>query len=332
MADMKEARFWKKLEDGRVHCVLCPHNCHIAEGKHGLCRVRKNIGGTLRSTIYGRVTSVSVDPIEKKPLYHFHPGSAILSLGTMGCNFACLFCQNYTISQMEAPTRPFSPEEAVQAAVERNSIGIAYTYNEPFIWWEYVYDTARLARENGLVNVLVTNGYVQEEPLREMLPFIDALNVDVKGMRPDFYRDICRGRLEPVLETCRIAAARTHVEFTNLVIPGYNDTDDDFEKLSSWAAQNMGRQTPAHLSAYFPVYKLQAEPTPLSTLERAAGIFRKHLDYVYLGNVLVAGAADTACVQCGSKLIERTGYSTRVTGLSADGTCGKCGAKNNIVM
>jgi len=332
MANLKEAMHWEKIEGDRVHCKLCPHNCIIADGKRGMCRVRKNEGGTLYSIIYGRVTSVAMDPIEKKPLFHFHPGSAILSLGTMGCNFACKFCQNYTIAQMEAPTRPLSPDEAVQAAGERDSIGIAYTYNEPFIWYEYVYDTARLARENGLKNVLVTNGYVQQEPLNELLPYIDALNIDIKSMRPDFYTNICRGTMDPVLETAKTAVKQALVEITNLVIPGYNDTDDEFETLASWAAENLGRGTPAHISAYFPCYKLQAKPTPLSTLERACNIFRKHLDYVYLGNVASHKGADTSCASCGALLVERTGYSTKVIGLAAGGACAKCGAENNIVM
>lgn len=332
MAQLKEAKYWEKLADGRLHCKLCPHNCHIADGKRGLCRVRRNEGGVLYSIIYGRVTSVAMDPIEKKPLYHFHPGGAILSLGTMGCNFACKFCQNYTIAQMEAPTRPFSSEEAVAAAKERQSIGIAYTYNEPFIWYEYVYDTARLARENGLKNVLVTNGYVQQEPLLDLLPYIDALNIDVKSMRPEFYKDICRGSMDPVLETCKTAAEHAHVEVTNLVIPGYNDTDDDLEKLATWIAANPGRGTPVHLSAYFPCFKLQAEPTPISTLERAFDVFSGHLDHVYLGNVASRKGGDTSCKSCGALLIERRGYATKVLELKENGTCARCGAENNIVM
>jgi len=332
MAQLKEARYWEKLPDGRVHCKLCPHNCHIAEGKRGLCRVRKNEGGTLYSIIYGRITSASMDPIEKKPLYHFHPGSAILSLGTMGCNFACKFCQNYTIAQMEAPTRPMSPEEAVRAAGERESIGIAYTYNEPFIWYEYVYDTARLARDNGLKNVLVTNGYVQQQPLLDLLPCIDALNIDVKSMRPEFYKEICRGTMDPVLETCKTAARHALVEITNLVIPGYNDTDDDFEKLADWIADNLGRSTPVHLSAYFPCFKLKAEPTPISTLEHAFDVFAKRLDHVYIGNVASRRGADTLCRSCGALLIERRGYTTKILELNEDATCSRCAAVNNIVM
>jgi len=333
MENLKEAMYWEGLGGGRVECKLCPHNCRIADGKRGLCLVRKNQGGTLYTIIYGRVTSVAMDPIEKKPLYHFYPGRAILSLGTMGCNFACKFCQNYTIAQMEAPTRPLSPEEAVRAARERDSIGIAYTYNEPIIWYEYVLDTAKLAHENGLKNVLVTNGYIRQEPLDNLLPHIDALNIDIKSMRPDFYTDICRGSMDPVLETCKtVAGAHPLVEITNLVIPGYNDTDEDFEKLARWVAENMGRHTPAHISAYFPCYKLQAEPTPLATLERAFEVFAKHLDHVYLGNVAAHDGSNTTCSSCGAVLIERKGYTTEILNLTGSGKCTECGADNNIVM
>ena len=326
----KEAQYYEKLDGNRVRCRLCPHGCVIADGKTGLCRVRHNEGGTLYSVIYGRITSVAMDPIEKKPLYHFHPGKAILSLGTMGCNFACLFCQNYTIAQMEAATRPFDSHEAVQAALENDSIGIAYTYNEPFIWFEYVLETAKLAREKGLKNVLVTNGYVQQEPLNELLPFIDALNIDIKSIRPEFYKKICRGSLEPVLETCKTAVKSALVEVTNLIIPGHNDSDDDFEKLAGWVAENMGRQTPAHLSAYFPCWKMTAPPTPLATLERAYDIFTRHLDYVYLGNVRSRKGCDTVCRSCGATLIERVGYNTRIAQMKEDGKCAKCGEGNNI--
>jgi len=329
---MKEAQYYEKLDGQRVRCKLCPHGCLIAEGKTGLCRVRLNEGGTLYSVIYGRVTSVAMDPIEKKPLYHFHPGTAILSLGTMGCNFACMFCQNYTIAQMDAATRPLSSQDAVQAALANDSIGIAYTYNEPFIWFEYVLETAKLARENGLKNVLVTNGYVQQEPLNELLPFVDALNIDIKSIRPEFYKKICRGSLEPVLETCKTASKAALVEVTNLIIPGHNDGDDDFEKLAAWIAENMGRQTPAHLSAYFPCWKMTAPPTPQATLERAYEIFARHLDYVYLGNVRSRKGADTVCRSCGATLIERVGYNTSVVGLAEDGKCAKCGEGNNIVL
>ena len=332
MTERKEALYYEKLDGGRVRCKLCPHSCTIADGKTGLCRVRRNEGGTLYSLMYGQVTSVAMDPVEKKPLYHFYPGRAILSVGTVGCNLGCLFCQNYTISQMEAATRALTSEEVVQAAVAQDSIGIAYTYNEPFIWFEYVLETAKLAREKGLKNVLVTNGFVQQEPLKELLPYVDALNVDIKSIRPEFYKKICRGQLEPVLETCKTAVKSVHVEVTNLIIPGHNDSDEDFEKLAGWIAENLGRQTPTHLSAYFPCYKMTAPPTPLSTLEHAYDIFATHLDYVYLGNVRSSKGSNTMCRSCKATLIERVGYNTRIVGMRDDGTCAKCGAENNVRM
>ena len=332
MSQMKEARYYEKLDGGKVHCSLCPNNCVIADGKRGACRVRKNEGGTLYSLIYGNVTSVAMDPVEKKPLYHFHPGREILSVGTLGCNLGCLFCQNYAISQGEAPTQGLRPGQAVAAALQHNSIGIAYTYNEPFIWLEYVLETAALARERGLKNVLITNGYVQQEPLREALPLIDALNIDIKSIRPEFYREICRGKLEPVLDACVTASKQAHVEVTNLVIPGHNDTDEDFEKLSSWIAANLGRRTPTHFSAYYPCYKMTAPPTPLPTLERAWGIASQHLDHVYLGNVHSRKGSATACASCKATLIERAGYRVKIVNLAGDGRCRACGADNNIVV
>ena len=330
--ELKEALYYEKLDGNRVHCRLCPHNCIIADGKRGICRVRRNDAGTLYSIIYGQVTSVAMDPVEKKPLYHFHPGRMILSIGTTGCNFGCLFCQNYTIAQMDAPTRPLSSEQAVQGALDNDSVGIAYTYNEPFIWFEYVLETARLARTRGLKNILVTNGYVQQEPLAEIMPVIDALNVDIKSIRPEFYKKLCHGSLEPVLETCKTASKSALVEVTNLIIPGHNDTDAEFEELAAWIAGNLGRGTPVHLSAYYPCYKMTAPPTPLSTLERAFDIFAAHLDYVYLGNVQSRRGSDTACRSCKATLIQRLGYSTRIVGLADDGKCRKCGAENNMRM
>jgi len=332
MNQLKEALYYEKLGGGRVQCALCPHRCVISEGKRGLCRARKNEGGKLYSLIHGRVTSVAMDPVEKKPLYHFHPGCQILSLGTTGCNFACPFCLNYTIAQSDCPTQPLSSQQAIDAALEHDSIGIAYTYNEPFIWFEYVLETAKLARESGLKNVLVSNGYVLQEPLKELLPFIDALNIDIKSIRPEFYAQLCRGRLEHVLETCKTASRAALVEITNLVIPGHNDTDAEFEQMARWLADNLGRQTPMHLSAYHPCHKMTAPPTPAATLERAFDIFAARLDYVYLGNLRSSKGSHTACKSCNTVLIERLGYHTRLAGLAPDGTCAKCGAGNNIVV
>jgi pyruvate formate lyase activating enzyme len=316
---MKEALYWRKLEDGRVQCQLCPHYCIIAEGEVGKCRVRKNVEGTLYSQIYAQATSVAMDPIEKKPLYHFYPSTSILSLGTNGCNFTCPWCQNWHISQ-----------RAVTLAERAASVGIAYTYNEPFIWFEYVLDTAKLACQSGLKNVLVTNGYVNQEPLKELLPYIHALNIDIKSMEEDFYRKHCGARLAPVLETARTANTSAHLELTNLVIPGENDAPQDIEKFACWVEENLGPETPVHFSAYFPNYRFTAPATPLSTLLSAYSIATKRLHYVYLGNVYAKEGRDTVCRHCGATIISRFGYSIDVSALSS-GKCKACGGENNIV-
>ncbi|MCK5595691.1 AmmeMemoRadiSam system radical SAM enzyme, partial [bacterium] len=225
----------------------------------------------------------------KKPLYHFYPGKLILSLGTIGCNFACPFCQNWQISQdRNVPTQYMPPSEAVEKALERNSIGIAYTYSEPMIWYEYVMDTAKLAKKKGLKNVLVTNGYINEDPLKELLPLIDAMNIDLKAFDEKFYREICKGDLETVLKTIKISSASCHIEITNLVIPGLNDTIEHFENLVNWIAENTGANTPLHFSRYFPQYKMKTSSvTPIETLEQAYKIAKEKLKSVYLGNIMI---------------------------------------------
>lgn len=328
----KEARFYAALEKDRVRCELCPHRCALAPGEKGECRVRLNEGGKLYSLNYGRVTSAAMDPIEKKPLYHFHPGSGILSLGTVGCNFHCLFCQNYEISQNDVPTSELTPADAAALAEERGSRGIAYTYNEPLVWYEYVEETAKLAREAGLYNVLVTNGYVNAEPLAELLPLIDAANVDIKSISDDFYRRLCGGRVAPTLETARsIKESGTHLEITNLVITGENDSDADLAGLADWVRDNLGADTPAHLSAYSPRYRMENPRTSTATLERAYEIFSERLDHVYLGNVMIASGRDSHCRGCGALLVERSGYSGRALGLEGS-RCKKCGTENNFVF
>jgi len=327
---MREAAHYEKLEGGKVHCHLCPHQCVIADGRVGRCRVRRNQGGVLYSEIYERVTSIAMDPIEKKPLYHFHPGSSILSIGTRGCNFACEFCQNWAISQADAATSLLTSQQAVQAAQREASIGIAYTYNEPFIWFEYVLETAKLAREAGLVNVLVSNGFVSPEPLEELLPYVDAINMDIKAIRPEFYTKLCHGTLAPVLANARTASRRTHLEVTNLIIPGHNDSEEEFEELGRWIAGELGPQIPTHLSAYFPRHRLEAPPTPVETLERAYEVVSKHLWHVYLGNCHSAKGSDTRCHGCGATLISRRGYATRIVGLKGS-ACAACGTENYLV-
>ncbi|MFW6159064.1 MAG: AmmeMemoRadiSam system radical SAM enzyme [Planctomycetota bacterium] len=326
-----EAKYYEPLDDDRVQCHLCPHECKIEPGNRGICRQRENDGGTLVSRNYARVTSAAMDPIEKKPLYHFHPGVPILSLGTNGCNFRCRNCQNWTISQQDADTQELEPSKAVRLASEHGSFGIAYTYNEPLIWYEYVLDTAKLARDAGLKNVLVTNGFTNPEPFAELLPFVDAMNIDLKSIRDEFYRTICGGRLDPVLETAKTANESTHVEVTNLVIPTHNDSDDDLTELADWIRDNLGPDTPAHLSGYTPRYELHAPPTDPDTLRRAYGIFTARLHHVYVGNVILEKGTDTVCRGCGATLIRRRGFAARIVGL--DGSrCAACGAELNIVV
>ena len=282
---MKEALYWEKI-DGAVHCLLCPHDCKIVNGVTGVCGVRRNIDGKLYTLVYGETTSVSLDPVEKKPLYHYHPGESILSLGTKGCNFKCPFCQNWAISQdLEVLTQKITSQWVVDKAKECKSFGIAYTYNEPFIWYEFVLETAKLAKKEGLENVLVTNGFVNPKPLEEILPFIGAMNIDLKSIDDEFYRKYCKGSLEPVLHTIKRSAGACHVELTNLVIPGLNDSEESFKRLVDWIYDNVGADVPLHFSRYFPCYKLEQPVTSKETLEKAYNIAKKKLRNVYLGNV-----------------------------------------------
>ncbi len=330
------ARWWHPLPDAQppqtVQCELCPQVCRIRPGGRGICRYRRNVSGTLRATSYGMVSSCGYDPIEKKPLYHFMPGSVIFSAGTVGCNLGCGFCQNWQISQSEAPTRYLGPADAARlagAAVNggRRSIGIAYTYSEPLVWWEYVYDTAREVRRRGLANVLVTNGFVTEEPLRELLPLVDAMNIDVKAFTDEFYRQVCHGRLAPVLRTVELAhAAGVHVEVTTLLVPGLNDDPAEVRQLVDWLGA-IDPGIPLHFSRYFPNYRMaEPGPTPLSTLAMARSIALERLDYVYIGNALAGEGLDTVCPGCGSTAIRRDGYRVSPDGLRGD-SCATCGRR-----
>ncbi|MEI6863626.1 MAG: AmmeMemoRadiSam system radical SAM enzyme [Candidatus Omnitrophota bacterium] len=283
---MKEALYYEKLTAARVHCQLCPNECVISDGNRGNCGVRINKGGILYSEVYNKTTGISLDPIEKKPLYHYHPGEEILSLGTRGCNLHCLFCQNWHISQeLGAPTKEITSAQVVDKAKLIKSFGIAYTYNEPFVWYEFVLETAKLARQNGLKNVLVTNGYVNMEPLEEMLPYIDAMNIDIKSFDEDFYMKTCGGRLKPILEVVKRSARACHIELTNLIIPTLNDSKASIKKMVDWVYDNLGAETPLHLSRYFPCYKMDLPPTPIETLKMAERIAKEKLKYVYLGNI-----------------------------------------------
>ena len=327
---MVKALYFEKLEGGRVRCGFCPHACVLGEGKQGICRGKKNIGGELYAVNYGLAVSLALDPIEKKPLYHFYPGSKILSTGPNGCNFRCRFCQNWNISQETVPAMEISPQDLARQASQCDSIGLAYTYSEPLIWYEFVLDTSREVRGLGLKNVLVTNGFVSEKPLRDLLPFIDAMNVDIKSMDASFYRTLCSGALDPVLRTARIAhAAGCHVEITNLVIPGWNDADEDFRKLADWMAE-LSPDIPLHFSRYFPNYKMTEAPTPVETLARARSIAREKLNYVYVGNLAHESWGDTFCPKCGECAIRRHGYETD-DGELRNGKCGHCGFSLAVV-
>jgi len=285
----KEAKFYEPLADGFVKCNLCPHNCSLASDKTGVCGVRRNNGGVLTAESYGAVTSLALDPVEKKPLYHFYPGSKILSLGSYGCNFHCGFCQNYHISidyTENAPYRILSPEDIAAASLEyaeKGNIGMAYTYNEPLINFEFIYDCAGLISEQGQKNVLVTNGYINRGPLETLLPFIHAMNIDIKSFTPAFYREI-GGRLKDVLATVETAAQKCHVEVTTLVIPGKNDSVEEMQLLTKWLA-GISRSIPLHISRFFPSHKWRHIPaTPVETVMRLVDAARRNLDFVYPGN------------------------------------------------
>jgi len=273
----------------KVKCKICPHQCHIDENEIGFCRARSNKKGVITAINYGLITSISMDPIEKKPLYRFLPGSQILSVGSFGCNLRCSFCQNYQISMAgikDIQTRKVSPQELVSQALElkdQGNIGIAYTYNEPLVGYEYVRDCAVLARQKGLKNVLVTNGYVCAEPLKEILPYIDALNIDLKGFTEEFYHKVS-GDLETVKRSIKLASENNHIEVTTLIIPGENDSEDEIRKMSQWLA-SIRPDIPLHLSRFFPCYKMtDRNPTEVASVYALAEIARESLDYVYVGN------------------------------------------------
>lgn len=286
---MKEkfAQYSSRLEGGEILCELCPHRCKIPDGKTGICGVRRNYDGKLISESYGRVTSMALDPIEKKPLYHFYPGAKILSMGGYGCNFRCGFCQNHEISMGKAPSvRVVSPKEVADVSKElepEGNIGVAYTYNEPLIGYEFVQDCAKLIAEQEQKNVLVTNGFICPEPLEELLRDIHAMNIDLKSFNPAFYKGI-GGCLGDVQRSIEIAASRCHLEVTTLVIPGKNDSDGEMHSLAQWLA-GINKDIPLHISRFFPHYKMQdVDPTPVETVCRLAEVAKQYLNYVHLGN------------------------------------------------
>ncbi len=339
---VREALFWEPVpgKPGYVRCNLCHRRCVIAPGRYGVCGVRKNVDGRLYTLVYGLLTAANLDPIEKKPLMHFHPGSLVYSVATVGCNFFCKFCQNWDISQSRLEKGLYgayvSPREAVEEALALKADGISYTYNEPTVFYEWMLDTARLAKERGLFNTMVTNGYMTPEAFRELAPYMDAATVDFKGnANRDFYRKYMGvPDPEPIYET--LLEMKRHgvfIEVTDLVVPLVGDSEGDLRRLARWIAENLGPETPFHLLRFYPHYKMiDYPPTPVKTLERLAAAAREEgLEYVYIGNVWGHPLESTYCPRCGYRVVERRGFQILSWNLTPDNRCPRCGHKINIV-
>jgi pyruvate formate lyase activating enzyme len=313
----------------KTECLLCPHFCKIAEGKTGICGVRKNIDGEIVLETYGVVSGYSLDPIEKKPLYHFFPGYNILSIGSYGCNMRCDFCQNFHISQNipKRMNREINIEKLVRSAlISEKNIGLAFTYNEPVIWFEYMRDAAIAAKKEGLYTVMVSNGFVNAGPLGEITEFIDGFNIDLKAFNNRFYRELTGAEIEPVKNALKqIARSGRHLEITTLIIPGQNDDEKEMAEESHWIAGELGRNIPFHLSRYFPTYRRDDPSTSQDLIERLAEIASRQLNHVYIGNTLSESGQNTTCPQCGVTVTKRSGYKTRLLNLDDKGRCTGCG-------
>ena len=332
-----EAMHYERLGGDAVNCHLCAHDCRIGDGKVGICGVRQNRGGTLYSFITRRMSSMNADPIEKKPLYHFHPATRALSFGTVGCNFGCTYCQNYSITAAkvsEFPLRRLDPGDIPGLARNYECQGISWTYNEPTIWYETTLEGSRVATEAGLYTCYVTNGYIQEEPLREIAPVLGAMNVDVKAFREEFYHDVCKAKLRPVLDTCVLAKELgIFIDITYLVIPDLNDSDDEFKGFSAWVRDELDAGTPVHFSRFHPdFHMLDRGRTPRSTMKRAVETARSvGLEHVYVGNISQPEDEQTLCPGCRTVLVDRAGFfaSRKFT---PDGRCPKCGREVPFVL
>jgi len=318
------------LPDGKVQCAICPRRCVLAEGQEGFCHVRRNVGQDIKLLTYGYNTGLAIDPIEKKPLYHFYPGSAVLSFGTLGCNMGCLFCQNWHISKSRddpMSTKETSPHEIVAIAKKYECQSVAFTYNDPIVFFEYAVDTAHLCRKNGIKTVAVTAGFINPEPAKEFFQYMDAANIDLKGFSEDFYAKNCRAQLQPILDTIKYAVNETdcHVELTTLLIEGENDSPDEIKAECEWILKNLGDCVPLHFSAFFPRFKFNdRKPTDFETLVKAYDIAKSAgLKYVYTGNLSTVQTSTTYCKKCGKPLIVRNGYQIQEYHV-ADGKCEYC--------
>lgn len=337
----REAMLWEPLQSGKVRCKLCSYSCTIPDGRRGFCRVRENRSGKLFTLNYALVSAIHADPVEKKPLYHFYPGTLVLSLGSISCNFRCLHCQNFSISQadfeegragLEGHAQEYLPERAVALAERLGCRGVAWTYNEPTIWFEYTYDSARLARERGLYTAYVTNGYMTEEGLGAIAPYLGAYRVDVKAFTDAFYREVSSARLKPVLERVESAVKKgIHVELVYLVIPTKNDREEELQQFVEWVA-GLSADIPVHFTRFHPDYRLTGlPPTPVGTLERAREIGLERLRYVYTGNVPGHEGENTYCYNCGALLIERWGFMVRRMEITEENRCPSCGTRIAVV-
>ncbi|MFH0762378.1 MAG: AmmeMemoRadiSam system radical SAM enzyme [Candidatus Omnitrophota bacterium] len=330
--NLKEAIFYDKLDNRAVQCQLCPRRCVLPEGARGFCRARQNRGGTLYSLVYAKPVSLHIDPIEKKPLFHFLPGTTAFSIATAGCNLRCKFCQNWEISQSAPEDLQYTylePQELVKRVKESGSPTIAYTYSEPTVFYEYMLDIARIAREAGIKNIMHSAGYINEEPLRQLAKYLDAADIDLKGFSEDFYPKMSEATLEPVLKALKVLKEEgVFLEITNLVLFGYNDDPDTIKRMCVWIKDNLGADTPLHFSRAFPLYKMiSLTPTPVETLQQARQIALDcGLKYVYIGNLSGNPAENTYCPQCKKLLIERRGYFLAQNNVEG-GRCKFCGEK-----
>jgi pyruvate formate lyase activating enzyme len=315
--------------ENKLECQLCPHFCKIAEGKTGICGVRKSTGQAIELLTYGVISGYALDPIEKKPLYHFYPGTNILSIGSYGCNMRCDFCQNYNISQHTLASYPTTtePEKIIKDAQSAlHNIGIAFTYNEPVIWFEFIRDVALKAKRKGLRTVMVSNGFVNKEPLDEIISFTDAFNIDLKAFDAAFYKKLTGADLEPVKKALKqIGKSSKHLEITTLIIPGQNDDEKEMALEADWIAGELGKDVPLHLSRYFPMFKREDPSTPHDTIEKLFETASKYLDYVYTGNMVSDAGQNTKCPKCGKTVAKRSGYTIKLQNLDQKGKCTACG-------
>jgi pyruvate formate lyase activating enzyme len=330
----REALFWS-TEKSKVLCELCPHLCKIADGKRGICGVRENRDGKLYTLIYGKATSITPDPIEKKPLFHFHPGTDVLSFGTVGCNMKCAHCQNWSISQVkyeDISLRDLDAQDIPALTRRHRCKGIAWTYNEPIIWFEFALDGCKVAKKSDLYTVFVSNGFIEREPLKMISPYLDAMNIDVKAFNEEHYKKVCKARLSPVLDTVKNAKEfGIFVELTYLIVPSQNDSEEEIEAFCEWAS-GIDREIPLHFSRFHPDYKMTSiQPTPMETMEKAYELAKENgMKYAYLGNIMPGDRwENTYCPKCNELLVERWGFNVRVNNMDSK-NCRKCGETINM--